>query len=483
MRQSFDARSHALATSLTWLPVPWRLSLTGTYGHSRTRFKGDTYFNDQFASSAGGRYDNRSMSGELATDGPLFALPGGSAKLAVGAGLRNNNFGLFRGAGAVQNIDASQDILYAYGELSLPLTSPELGLPLIRRLDLSGALRYERYRRIAAVVTPKLGVIYSPTDSIDLKGTWGRSFRAPSFIQQYQVQQVLLYPAATFGGTSYPAGSTALLRVGGNPDLKPEKAQSWSATLTFRPPSLPGADIELSYFSTRYVDRIVNPIPLLAQALSNPLYRDRITISPTAELQAAIVAQANQFINVTGKAYDPTAVAALVDGANVNAGRQSIHGVDALVRYRTDLARGRLEISANGSYLKSEQQLSAGLPVQPLAGQLFNPPHWRARGMLIWARGPLTMVSIVSYSGGVVDGRATPSLRIAGMTTADVTLRYRFSEPKGPLAGTARSLSVQNLFNATPATIATSVFYDTPYDSTNYSPVGRFVAVELSKRW
>jgi hypothetical protein len=44
-------------------------------------------------------------------------------------------------------------------------------------------------------------------------------------------------------------------------------------------------------------------------------------------------------------------------------------------------------------------------------------------------------------------------------------------------------LSVQNLFNATPATIATSVFYDTPYDSTNYSPVGRFVAVELSKRW
>ena len=27
------------------------------------------------------------------------------------------------------------------------------------------------------------------------------------------------------------------------------------------------------------------------------------------------------------------------------------------------------------------------------------------------------------------------------------------------------------------------LFYDTPYDSTNYSPVGRFVAFELVKKW
>lgn len=43
--------------------------------------------------------------------------------------------------------------------------------------------------------------------------------------------------------------------------------------------------------------------------------------------------------------------------------------------------------------------------------------------------------------------------------------------------------SIQNLFNVAPAVIATSLHYDTPYDSTNYSPVGRFVAFELVKRW
>jgi len=44
-------------------------------------------------------------------------------------------------------------------------------------------------------------------------------------------------------------------------------------------------------------------------------------------------------------------------------------------------------------------------------------------------------------------------------------------------------LSIQNLFNVAPAVIATSLYYDTPYDSTNYSAVGRFVAFELVKKW
>jgi len=481
--QSFAAEAHAFAASLDWSIEDWRLSLTGTYGKSKTKFRGDTFTNDVFASSAGGRYDNRSLTAELAVDGPLFQLPGGAAKIALGAGVRSNDFGLFRGAGAIQNIEASQDILYTYGELSFPVVSPGQDIAFVRRLSLSAAARYERYRDVADIVTPKLGLIYAPTDFLDIKASWGRSFRAPSFIQQHQVQQALLYPVTSFGGSGYPPGSTALLVVGGNAALEPEKARSWSATLALHPPQLSGATVELSYFSTRYADRIVNPIPLLARALGDPIYRDQIAFHPSSEQQAAIISGAHQFINVSGAAYDPTNVVAVIDSANVNAGRQSIKGIDALVRYQANIGRGALGVTLNASYLDSEQQLAPAQPVQQLAGRLFNPPHWRARGMLSWDDGPLGLAATISHIGGVSDPRSTPAVRIDGMTAVDLTGRYRIADGAGPLNGIELTVSLQNIFNDAPTTIATSVYYDTPYDSTNYSPVGRFVAVGLAKKW
>ena len=51
------------------------------------------------------------------------------------------------------------------------------------------------------------------------------------------------------------------------------------------------------------------------------------------------------------------------------------------------------------------------------------------------------------------------------------------------LRGVELGLSVQNILNALPSVVGTSLYYDTPYDSTNYSAVGRFIALELIKKW
>ncbi|MFP5433095.1 MAG: TonB-dependent receptor domain-containing protein, partial [Alphaproteobacteria bacterium] len=207
-RQTFDSYTLALASAARLSVGPWQLSLSGTFGKGRTYFQGDTFRNDQFASRAFGRYDNQTVTGEVAGDGPLFLLPGGEAKLAIGAGIRANDFEIFRGAGNNNNARPSQDSRYAFAEINLPVVGPDLDLPLVHRLNLSGALRYERYRQIGEIVTPKLGLTYAPGDFVDVKASWGRSFRAPSFIQLYSIQQALLYPVTTFGGTGYPTGAT-----------------------------------------------------------------------------------------------------------------------------------------------------------------------------------------------------------------------------------------------------------------------------------
>lgn len=479
------ARSFGLAPSFKLdLASDWQVSLLGSYGQDKVDYGGNLFFGTTKIDLGSGYYRNRGTSAELSGNGTLFGLAGGSAKLALGAGYRRNSFQRFTGVGGTQNIDREQDSYYAFGELNLPLISSEQGIALVDRLNLSAAARYERYPGIGQVLTPKLGLIYAPSRDLDIKASWGRSFRAPTLYQQYQPQAAYLVTASSLGGADYPATSTALLLIGGRGALKPERSSNWSTTVDVHPQWLPGASLEVSYFSVRYRDRIVTPILFNSAALSDSGYNDLIAFDPSADAQAALIAGASSFANLTGRPdYDPADVVAIVDNTSVNAGRQRIHGIDMLARYQSNLGGGSLTMSLNASYLVSEQQLTAGLPITRLAGILYNPPHFRGRGEISWAKGPFIVTGNVTRIGPVKDSRAEPAVRIDGMTPVDLTLAYRPGQGRGPLADIDVTLSLQNIFNDKPAPIATSLFYDTPYDSTNYSPVGRFVSLALLKKW
>src|SRR3546814_10354170 len=119
---------------------------------------------------------------------------------------------------------------------------------------------------------------------------------------------VILFRPGTLGGSGFPAGSAVALVQGGNLDLKPERATNWSATLAIHPPSLSGARLELSYFNTRYRGRIVTPIGLQSQALTNTIYRDYVTLNPSAAQVSALVANVATFINASGAPFDPATV-------------------------------------------------------------------------------------------------------------------------------------------------------------------------------
>lgn len=483
--QLSTSRSLAFAPSLNLDLGPWQLSLAGTYGNERVNLASNGYTGASETSAANVCYCNTGSSVELSGDGSLFRLPGGEVKLAVGAGWRSNTLDADQGPGNVNNIDRSQDSTYAFGELSLPVVSPDQGIAWIRRLNLSAAVRYEHYPDIASVATPKFGMIYAPTPDIDLKASWGRSFRAPTLYQEYQARTALLYPAASLGGNADPATATALFVQGGNQDLKPERAGTWTATIELHPRAVPDLRLQFGYFSTVYTNRIVTPIAYELTALSSPLNAGRVTLAPDATAVANAIAGAAQFYNVSGEAYDPTNVAAIVDDTNVNAGHQALHGLDMLASYKADVGHegGRLAASLDASYLVSSQQLTPGASVTPLAGTLFNPPHWRGRGSVTWSEGPLTLNVTGSVIGGVDDVRSTPAVSVSGMSTCDLTARYAFAASQGLLHGLAVSLTVQNLFDDHPTTIATSSFYDVAYDSTNYSPVGRFIGFGIVKSW
>jgi outer membrane receptor protein involved in Fe transport len=462
------------------LPNDWTLSIWGSWGKDETNYYGSTVAPTEISSS-GTFYGNKSSAYEMDAEGSLFSLPGGDARLAFGAGYRTNDF-LQRNL-ISQNISANgeESSRFAYAEINLPLIGPDENIAGVQRLALTAAVRGEDYDSLGSVTTPKLGVIYGPSADFTLKASWGKSFKAPTLLQQGQAQSAYLYTANNFGGTGYATDATVLMSYGGNPHLNPERAKTWSTSLAFHPEALPNLETELTWFNIDYTDRVVQPIPNLYQALSNQAYAEFVDYYPTSAKLADILATAHMLYNNAGVAYDATKVVAIVNDLYTNASRQRIKGLDLSGSYRFDLGSGRLTVRGLASWLDSKQQLTSAQANYDLAGTLFNPAKVNGRVGAVWNQGNLSASTFVNYVSGVTN--TLDGLKSASFTSFDTTLRYDTGERNDALSALVFELSAQNLFNRTPPLYTPTSVTAFRYDSTNYSAVGRYLSVAVSKHW
>jgi len=481
----YRSRSFYVTPSLEWsVGGNWLLTLSGTYGVDRTHYRTLQTAAGTTSTSLAACYCNRASSVEFKADGPLFSLPAGEAKLAVGGGYRKDFFHSFRTITTVpQDIDESQSDRYGYAELNVPLVGPMQAVPLIHALTFSAAARYDSYPGIDNVLTPKLGIIYDPTPDLSIKGSWGKSFKAPTLYQRYSVQTATIYPAALVGGRAYPAGSNVILLTGGRDELKPERANTWSATLDVHPRSIPGLKVQLSWFHISYRDRVIMPISLLQQALSNSDYAAMVALAPSTGAQATALAGKASY-NYSGAAYDPANIVAIVDDRNLNAARQRIEGIDISAEYSYDAGGGNhISVSASGSYLNSRQKLLPTQGFADLSGTYYNPPHVRARTGISWTSPRFSLSGFVNYIGGETDIRYVPDQHVGAMATLDLAASFRSDGLTGLFKGLEFFAAIQNATNAKPDATRTYAIYDPAYDTTNYSPVGRLISGGIRKRW
>jgi outer membrane receptor protein involved in Fe transport len=491
-----NVRSYALTPTVRVELGPWQAAFSATHAVSSTRLATANYFSGSsptaiLPSKSRLIYENRMSGIEANAEGPLVALPGGDARLAIGGGLRKLT--LYDDIADVVDGDIvpyssfteRRDVQFAYGELSLPLVSHDVAFPLINRLTLSGALRYERWKGIGSVTTPKIGLIYQPDSDLTLRATWGKSFKAPTLYQMNEVRQGALIPGFYFSPPPQPAGSTVLFLGGGNPDLKPEHATTWSTSIELAPHLLPGFDLQASYFNIDYRGRIASPLASPLTALYDPQYSNLIIYNPSvADVNAVIATLPQGLLNETGAPFDPSNVGAIMDETIRNTERQRIKGVDLGADYRVELENhGRLLFTGAASYLKSEQQLTPGLPSVKLAGTIFNPPHWRGRGGAVWDSGWAAFSAFVNCVGSRMDNRFPTVATISPFVTLDVNASLRSGATNGAFRNLEIMFSALNVLNEKPHFIRNSEVEGAPYDSTNESPVGRFLGVSLRKIW
>lgn len=448
----------------------WKARIAGFYGTDQTRGVTRNHVNGTTTSSFR-RFDNRNLAIEADIEGPLFTLPSGDVRLAAGGGLRDSRIAVELPGNSYAPARRNH---FAYGELFVPLARPEQDMALVHRASLTAALRWEDYSDSGSIITPKLGFVYAPAPEFSLGISWGRSFKLPTLAQQYGGYAAVLLPLPAGG---VPAGSTYMYLVGPNPDVGPERSENWTVSATFRP--APRLEIVTSLFHIDYKDRVAPPVGSPFGVIGNPVFADLLTRNPAAsQLEALIAAADGPLQNASGFPYDPANVAILVDGRDRNIAEQRYSGADLSLRYRADLAGGRsLALTAGASWLDSQQRLLPGLPETDLAGTIFNPPHFRARGGVSFGDERFSLASFVSFSGGVTDGRMPVAVKISSVTTVDMTARIKL----GDIADI--SLSALNILNAKPDPIRIATPGDTAFDTTNFSAAGRFLSLTISREW
>jgi iron complex outermembrane recepter protein len=466
-----------------WLPNDWSLSLATTSGKSEHhQYRLQTVIATGTATVFDACYCNDSRSYELGAEGPLFPLPGGDARLAAGIGYRENEFRDVDYVARANTFQGSEGVRFAYAEFNLPLIGPDQKIPGIQGLDVTAAMRGEDYNTFGDVTTPKLGVLYGPNPDFTLKASWGKSFKAPTLFERNYAQTAYLFSPGSFGGTGYPADATVLDLDGGNKNLQPERATTRSVSLAFHPEALRDLEAELSWFRIDYRDRVIQPIANASQALSNAIYAPFVDLSPTPEALANVLANAGAFYNFAGVPYDPNNVAAVIHTQYGNAARQRIQGVDLSGSYRLAWGQGALTLRGSASWLDSKQQSTPTGQTYALAGTLFNPPKVSSHVGAVWQRGGFSASLFANYRSGVTN--RVDEVKSASFTTFDAALRYATGERGDAWSGLEFALSLDNALDRDPPLYrVTSPLYAAPYDSTNYSAIGRFLSLSVSKHW
>lgn len=469
-----DVRNYMLAPGVeVQLSGDWNLKAdatvsrgAGSYGYAPL---GGAGYKDYYRSLL--------KSGEVSATGTLLILPSGSVKLAIGAGYRDEDYR--RVTPAVDHF--RRKVSFAYAEALIPVVSPSENRTGLNRLDLTVASRVEDYDRYDLTSTYKYGVRYHPVPDLAIRGSIGTSFKAPGLSELASPVNALLYSASTMGSST---PGVAMLLVGGNVDLKPERAKTWTIGADWSPKAWSGARLSLSRFRIDYTDRVLPPVTPYTQALSNPVYASFVTLAPTPTQQAAAIAMSRRLSNYSGQVYDPNTLVALADNRKLNVSRQEIEGTDFSIRAPVNIADQTLEVFANATWLDIVQVTVKGMPERKLTGTVFNPPKTRARGGATWSVGAFTTTAIVNYVSGSRDTFVTPNGDVGSWTTLDLTLVWR---PEGAraLSGVDISLSLQNALDRDPPYAYGPALTQEgiAFDSANTSAIGRYVALSLKKRF
>ena len=415
---------------------------------------------------------------EARINGALVDLPGGSVKLAAGYEGQEFTVDLGRATGnpgaAFTFTHPSRRVDSGYAELLIPIFGAGNATAGFQKLEIDAAVRYDRYSDVGKTTNPKIGVNWMPVDGLTLRGSYGTSFRAPTLPQIYGNTNQLF--VQTYQN---PAGGTivGVARSGGNLNLKPETATTWSMGADWEP--LPRLRLSATYFNVDYKNQVV-------ALLSDLAVLSRLSQYTGTGLILQGQAAADAVAGLSGLAVSgtlPIPVTLFVDGRSQNLGRSITRGIDFSANYSipTDTS-GTFGLSVSGTYLT--KYVTAQTPSAPLISQLnqiFQPLRFKMRAALTWEKGAFSAGLRATHINGYTNTAVTIPQPVKSYTPVDLNLAWKIGSDHQFTFG----LEARNLFNIKPpyVNLSPSVNGSGGYDATTTDPIGRLFAASARVKW
>lgn len=340
---------------------------------------------------------------DFKVSGPLLDMPSGELMIALGTEYREESIsdnpddqflrGEVFGTEATQ-ANGSRDNLAIFGELAIPVLDD---------LEVQLAVRYEDYSDFGTTTDPKVSFLWSPTDDISLRGSYGTAFRAPSLHQlglgrtdesPNLVDTLRCDAIGNQDRACEPQEYTAVFE--GNPDLGPEESTSYNLGIIYN--ITESLNFSLDYYN---------------YDISNIIDSDTQFVMANYGLDSTIVER-----RPTNIANDPGEVIQVNDSFQ-NIGDLQTSGLDLDLRYSLDTSAGMFNFGYVMNYVldfEDHKGTDAGG---------FEQPQMRWTTSIDWMLDNVSARAAINYIDSFEQEASLKlSQKVDAMVTLDASINY-----------------------------------------------------------
>ena len=465
----------------------------------------------------------------------LFKLPAGGVGFAFGGQFRreqltqdvdqlNIDGDIIGSSPSAQTQGGRKDFAF-YAETDIPIFSPTFSFPGFYSLNLTAAVRYEEFRNNDTnVAVPKFGIRWQPLDeTLTVRATIGKGFRQPSLIELFGSPTSALTGAQdnlpfSLGGPDLPLDdpgrfeSETPVVFSSSPDLQPEDSVSFAAGVVYTPKYVNGLTLSVDIWDIERTGVVV--ISNTGDVLDRELMGGLLPGERVERDDAGFIS----------RIFVPF----------INSGSLKANGIDFGVQYVYPTSFGTFTSLTNATWLNSFQFANfAGQTETEFAGSATDPfsandgfVKWKGIHRLDWAWNGFDIIGSVRYTGGFHDRKPNATVHYVSHTwvfDAQASYDFTFVAPveNQPVAGyskDAKDMSMgkdgkvaessasqsssyglpiwQRVLNGTTITVGCdNVFGQDPptaygfggnstgYPGFLYDATGRFVYVQLTKKF
>jgi len=409
-------------------------------------------------------------------------LNGSSPFVDIVGGTTNPGASVVLGSSPTPDAAGSRNVLSVYSELAIPLLTD---LPMVERLDMQVAARYERFSDVGDILKPKVALSWIVNDFIQARASYAEGFRAPGLPQVVaeNVSRVNTRSDPIFG-----ARQGVLELRNGSDELTPEESENVSYGLVVQP--MDGMTFTIDWWNIKQ-QGVVGLLNSQTQILYDALLRSQGSSNPLVvrDEDNEITQVLNDYRNLLPR---------------------EVSGIDFSFSYDIGTDFGDFKFKVNAAKLKKFEQGVDDVTAIVLAAQeagndavKYNGedvtlsgtgdlirqngrPEWRANASLGWRMEQWGAGVKYKYISDFEDTSLDYTndagdkvvYQVDSWSTVDAYVNYRF-KGEGLLAKTRLTFGVRNLSDKTPP-FADQAF---GYNSSTHSNKGRYVYVNINKKF